>query len=145
MMVTLLLDAKGLNATHWGLAFDHAIKLQNSLPIISQNILSPYEALYGVPSYVDHLRVFGCGCMYHLKKKDRGKLEFKADPAIYAGALSRSLAKLLDIKTNKVIIRRFDDIIFNKESFPETTNTKNQLTQPTEDGIPRYHVHTPCH
>ncbi|RKO89380.1 hypothetical protein BDK51DRAFT_10869, partial [Blyttiomyces helicus] len=56
-----MLSACDLPESFWGDAVLYAVHVLNLCPTTA---LSPartsYEALYGVPPYVNHLRLFGC-------------------------------------------------------------------------------------
>jgi hypothetical protein len=118
MARTLLQQCGNLSSDYWTYAMKHANDIKNRLPIIARGILSPFESLYGTSPFINHFRVFGSGCLYHLERSDRKKLNAKAAPAIYIGAVSRSIVKLLDTHSGKLLYRRIRDVVFNESAFP---------------------------
>lgn len=119
-----LLQHCNINNKYWDIAMKHANDIKNCLPVISKGILSPFEAFHGIVPFVEQFKVFGCRALYHLEKSDRRKLEAKSAEAIYVGSQSRSLVKLWDIRTRKLIIRAVKDVVFFENEFPALpTNT----------------------
>ena len=51
----------GLPDSWWEFAILHAVHIYNRTPLKRLNWRTPYEALYGEPPVINHLRVFGCG------------------------------------------------------------------------------------
>ena len=78
---------------------------------------APFEVLYKAkPTYL-HLRSFGCLCYAAPLKRNRGKLQPRANPCIFIGyPFNQKGCKLFDLKAKKVIVSR--DVIFHGTIFP---------------------------
>ena len=69
-----LLDAK-LPASLWAEALNNAVYLTNRSLTKALNGKTPYEALYGHPPELGHIRVFGCDAyVLDEKAKSKGKM-----------------------------------------------------------------------
>ena len=54
---------------YWTYAIQHAL-----FPTTTEfGYMSPYQAKYGVPPEVDHIKIWGCVCYAHIPKEQRGK------------------------------------------------------------------------
>jgi len=78
---------------------------------------APFEVLYKAkPTYL-HLRSFRCLCYATTLKRNRDKLQPRANSCIFIGyPFNQKTYKLFDLKAKKVIVSR--DVIFHETIFP---------------------------
>ena len=90
----------------------------NKMPFIPCNNMTPHEKLHGVqPSYNNMMRVFGCLCFKSTLKRDRHKLNEKANPCVFIGYSQHKKGyKVYNLKTKSVLVSR--DVTFHEKCFP---------------------------
>jgi hypothetical protein len=117
-MANALLFQSGLPSNCWGLARDAATYIRNRCPCTSNpNGVTPYEMIKGSKPRVDHLRVFGAECFYHIPKQLRqGKLAPKAEPGTFAGYDEIHRAYRIIPHSNRNVIIFSRDVIFDEKS-----------------------------
>ncbi|RVW47902.1 Retrovirus-related Pol polyprotein from transposon TNT 1-94 [Vitis vinifera] len=75
------------------------------LPTKSLKNKTPYEAWYIVKSSVNHLKIFGSTCYYHVPEPKRSKLDNKAQKGILIGyGTSTKGYRIFYLQTNKVVL-----------------------------------------
>jgi hypothetical protein len=80
-----LMVHSGLPDRFWNWALLHFVSVWNRSHICERTGMTPYEALYGRRSSIQHLAVLGCDAYYHVPKKDRTSIKPKMEPCIYLG------------------------------------------------------------
>ena len=87
------------------------------MPTVVLNNISPFEALYKVKPYCEHLKIFGCLFYASTLKRQRDKLQPRGHPCIFIGyPYDQKAYKLLDLKTKRVFTSR--DVYFHENIFP---------------------------
>ena len=101
--------------------------------------MTPYERWYNRKPTFAHFRVFGCNSWYHIPKKLRRKLDFKAQRAIFVGYQNNKKAyKLWNPDLRRVVSSR--NVVFAEDEFtfgrsnsnPSTRSSKQLQEPPTE-------------
>ncbi len=122
-MTRALLFISGLKPDeYWEHALEHSVGTQNRTALPGR--CTPYELTFGKRPNVNNLRIFGCEALAYIEKEKRTKLDMKAEKTTYLGMSpthSDDTAKLLSLKTRKVIFRR--NVYYNERSFPERKRT----------------------
>jgi hypothetical protein len=81
--------------------------LLNRLPTKALEDKTPYEGWNGVKPAVDHLRIFGSICYYHIAEPKRSKLDNKAQKGVLVGyGITTKGYRILCLQTEKVILSR---------------------------------------
>ena len=102
---------------YWGEASLTVVYLINRMPTAISQDQSPFQVLHNVSPSYEHLKTFGCLCFASTLKRQRDKLQPRANPCIFLGyPYGQKAYKLLDLKTNKVFTSR--DVIFHENIFP---------------------------
>jgi len=87
------------------------------MPSSILNNKSPFEVFYKISPTYDHLRSFGYLCYAATLKRNRDKLQSRANSCIFIGyPFSQKGYKLFDLKSKKVIISK--DVVFHETIFP---------------------------
>lgn len=85
----------------------HSVYLLNRLPTKALEDKTPYEGWNGVKPAVDHLRIFGSICYYHIAEPKRSKLDNKAQKGVLVGyGITTKGYRILCLQTEKVILSR---------------------------------------
>ena len=72
---------------------------------------TPFEAYYGAPPELSHLRIFGCRCYAHLEKEHRQKLDSHCIECVFMGYYSTErLFAVFDVSKHVMLKKR--DVIF---------------------------------
>eukprot|EP00952_Eustigmatos_sp_NYUAD-ZCMA_P008055 33800-Eustigmatos_ZCMA.PRE.1 len=113
-----MLTETELGKTFWADAMNTAVYLTNRLPTSALEGRTPYEALFGKPAKVDHLRVFGCKVWAHVYDRDRKKLDAKAWRGILVGyhESNRTCYRVYDPMCGRV--KHSVHVTFDEEVFP---------------------------
>ena len=82
-MTRALLFQNNVPKKYWSDAILCATHLINRLPSVVLKNKSPLEVLYQQKTNLDHLRVFGCVCFVHIKRKD--KFDYMSTKTIFLG------------------------------------------------------------
>ena len=91
----------------WAKAVNTSVYLLNRLPTKSLKNKTPYEAWYGVKPSVNHLKIFGSMCYYHVPEPKRSKLDNRAQKGILIGyETSTKGYKIFCLQTNEVVLTR---------------------------------------
>ena len=91
----------------WAEVVDTFVYLLNRLPTKSLKNKTPYEAWYDVKPSINHLKIFGSICYYHVPKPKRSKLDSKAQKGILIGyGTSTKGYRILCLQTTKVVLSR---------------------------------------
>ncbi|TPX48626.1 DNA-directed DNA polymerase [Chytriomyces confervae] len=131
MMHVFMFDCKA-PLGYWGYAMTHAADIINVLPVLSANINSPEESISGIRPRVSHFQPFGSAVYYHLEKMDRtSPAAPRRNEAIYLGADSPSIVKLLDIQSGRVIRHRFKDCDFRHNLYPSWPSLPSPILNAT--------------
>lgn len=69
----------------WGDCVLCAAHTINKMPLIPLNNITQYEKLYGIKPSYDMLKVFCCLCFVSTLKRDRNKLDERANPCVFIG------------------------------------------------------------
>ena len=89
----------------------------NKMPLIPLNNMTPHEKLYGVKPSHDMLKVFGCLCFVSTLKRDRTKLDERADPCAFIGYSQQQKGYgVYNLKTKSVLVSR--DVEFHEKCLP---------------------------
>ena len=85
--IRIMLVASHIHDSFWSFAARHACLLHNLMPSTRlAGEISPYQALYGMPSNVSNIRVWGCSCWYYIPDHEReSKISPRALPAVHLG------------------------------------------------------------
>ena len=84
-MARCFLFEKKMPSNFWVEVVNTFVYLLNRLPTKSLKNKTPYEAWYIVKSSVNHLKIFGSTCYYHVPEPKRSKLDNKAQKGILIG------------------------------------------------------------
>ncbi len=86
MVMCMLKDAQ-LGKEFWAEGASTASYIVNRIPTraLSADSKTPYQAWYGHPPALQHIRVFGCIAYSHIPKKKRRKLDSKTQKCIFLG------------------------------------------------------------
>lgn len=85
--------------------FGATVYTKNRLPrIIEKGIKSPYELLYGYPSPIHKLRIFGCTAFVRVAHRAPDKSETRAEKGIFLGYDDESRAYRVWIPTRQTTI-----------------------------------------
>lgn len=126
VMRALMYESK-LPLSFWGDVVQCAAFLINKMHISILLNMSLYEILFDKPPKYDMLKPFGCLYYASTLKRERMKLDPKANPCIFIGyAKSQKGFKLYDLKTKIMFVSR--DVRFPEKLFPYFI--KNQGTHP---------------
>ena len=102
-----MIDDSGLTKTFWAEAARTAVYLLNRVPTVALEGVTPQEAWSNRKPSIAHLRVFGCKASMHIPKKNRNKLNMKAEKLIFIGYNEEALGyRLWDPKAKKVYTSR---------------------------------------
>jgi hypothetical protein len=134
-----------LGPEYWEFSVGMALSLMRIRPSSTQSDRkTPFEAWFNRKPKISHLRTFGCDAWYHVPKKLRNKLQFKARRGIFIGyATNQSAYKIWDHVDRKVVFSR--TVIFNEDSFTfsrllqhaDSTNlTEFEQSSITQEGVP---------
>ena len=103
----LLFEKKKMLSNFWAKAVNTSVYLLNRLPTKSLKNKTPYEAWYGVKPFVNHLKIFGSICYYHVPEPKRSKLDSRAQKGILIGyGTSTKGYRIFCLQTNKVVLIR---------------------------------------
>ena len=117
-------DSPHINKTLWAELLKTACYLKNRLPTSSNtNFLSPYEVLYKIRPSIDHLRIIGSKCFYHMTGKIIGKLDERSNEGFLVGYESQNIFRVFDPKTQKVL--RCRDVIIYENAKAENMQSQN--------------------
>lgn len=95
------------------------------MPLIPLENSTPYERLYGTKPSYELLKVFRCLCFASTLKRDRTKLDARADPCIFIGYSQQQKGyRLYNLKTKTTFISR--DVCFHERCFPYRFSNSNQ-------------------
>ena len=70
---------------YWGEALLTAVYLINRMPTAILQDQSPFQVLHNVSPSYEHLKTFGCLCFASTLKRQRDKLQPRANPCIFLG------------------------------------------------------------
>ncbi|WKA10494.1 hypothetical protein VitviT2T_028060 [Vitis vinifera] len=106
-MARCLLFEKKMPSNFWAEAVNTFAYLLNRLPTKSLKNKTPHEAWYGVKPFVNHLKIFGSICYYHVPKPKRSKLDGRAQKGILIGyGTSTKGYRIFCLQINKVVLTR---------------------------------------
>ena len=106
-MARCLLFEKKMPSNFWAEAVNTSVYLLNRLPTKSLKNKTPYEEWYGVKPFVNHLKIFGSICYYHVPEPKRSKLDSRAQKGILIGyGTSTKGYRIFCLQTNKVVLNR---------------------------------------
>ncbi|TPX30028.1 DNA-directed DNA polymerase [Synchytrium microbalum] len=114
-----ILVASNLGTDAWALAYLHANALLEVWPHTALHYLTPHETFFGEKPSLLHFRPFGCEVYVLVPPELRTKLDDRSKRSIYIGFISRSVVKVIDIHTNRLIAARFQHCTFNEDVFPK--------------------------
>ena len=104
-----LLFQTNVPKSFWSDAILSATHLINRLPSVKLKNKSPLEIIYQQKPNINHLKIFGCVCFVHIKKKD--KLDHTSTKTIFLGYSSTKKGyKCYDPTNKKLYFSR--DVIF---------------------------------
>lgn len=84
--VTRALQFQSKLPTHfWTDSIQHVAHLINRMPLKILNNKTPFEVLYKKSPCYDMLKCFSCLCYASTTKRDRSKLDSRAEPCVYIG------------------------------------------------------------
>ena len=118
----------------WAEALLSAVYLYNRTPNSSINYITPYEAKYKAKPNIANIRIWGSLCYRKEPKEFLHKLDTRSKQYYLVGYTSNNLYRLLDIKTNKVILTRDVRIL---EGIYYKSNIKEDLEIESEAPITR--------
>ena len=112
-----MLSHSNLPNRFWAEAVSTAAYLRNrTTTSANEEQLTPYEKWHGHKPDISNLKVFGCAAYSHVSNAQRRKLDKKARRMCFVGYSKNPKGyRLIDINTDKVIIRR--DVVFNESDF----------------------------
>lgn len=96
----------------WAEAVSTVVCILNRSPTKRLGEMTPEEACSRRKPNVNHMRIFGCLCYRHVPKRNRRKLDTRAQPMIMIGYHITSAYILLDPIQKKVIIS--NDVVFDE-------------------------------
>ncbi|KAL3699496.1 hypothetical protein R1sor_017518 [Riccia sorocarpa] len=100
-------------------AISTAAYVQNRLPIVLVDKVTPEELWTGKKPDVKHLRVFGCQAFAHVPKKFRKKFDAKSISGRFVGYDADHKSYKIYLPTNQEIcICPYQDVMFNEDKFP---------------------------
>jgi transposase InsO family protein len=112
-----------LPGTLWAEAVNTANYLHARTPTSANSGISPFEKLYGRKPEVSHLRRFGCTAYRLIPTSQRaGKFTARAEPLILVGYVSKTIWRLWNPSTNRIILA--SNVTFD-ESNIYTPNNEN--------------------
>ena len=77
-------------------------------PIKELKDKTPVEACSGIKPSVSHSKIFGCICYAHVPDEKRTKLDEKSQKCVFLGYSDVTKGyRLLDVKTNKLVVSRY--------------------------------------
>lgn len=110
---------------YWGDCVLAAAYTINIMPLVPLNNSTLHEKLYGTKPIYDLLKVFGCLCFTSTLKRDRNKLDARADPCIFIGYSQQQKGyRLYNLKTKTSLISR--DVYFHEKCFPYRLSNVDQ-------------------
>ncbi|KAE8887708.1 hypothetical protein PF005_g13004 [Phytophthora fragariae] len=85
-------EAAALPFCLWGEVLGYVIEVDNMSATKALNGITPFEKLYGQKPEVSDLHVCGCVVFHHIpKKKQKSKLNLRADPGLFLGYAKSSI------------------------------------------------------
>lgn len=100
----------------WAEAVNTSVYVLNRVFTTAVEGKTPIEAWTGFKPSVNHFKVFGCICYYHIHGSRRSKLDEKASLGIFVGYASESKGyRIYSLAENKIILNR--DVIFDENSY----------------------------
>lgn len=134
-MVRAMLLECNLEKEFWAEALNAAIHIANRLPVADR--LSPYEAVFGKPPRLSHLRVFGCKAFVQTPRATTKKLDPRAWIGIHVGYddFNWRCYRIFDPATAAVrsaVHVTFDETCFPK---PETLMDNDEFVDVEPDHI----------
>jgi hypothetical protein len=122
-----MLSGARLGQEFWAEAVSTACYLVNRSPSSALDDTTPHEVWSGKKPSLQHLRVFGCDAYVHVPKKNRSKLDNKAEKCIFIGYKDGVKGyKLWNPETKKIVYSR--DVVFR-----EVKDVTKQEFSPTQD------------
>lgn len=120
----MLFDAD-FELKYWAEAVNNANYIQNRMLSAAVDV-TPFELWSGKPPNLSHIRMFGCVAYAHINKQKRQKLDDVAEKYNLVGYCEHSKAyRLLDMKTNKIVISR--DVKFLEQNEFSAGTEKKEL------------------
>ena len=133
MVMCMLKDAQ-LGKEFWAEGASTASYIVNRIPTraLSADSKTPYQAWYGHPPALQHIRVFGCIAYSHIPKKKRRKLDSKTQKCIFLG-YARTTTKIWRL-WDPVNRRAFESasVVFDESTLLPTL--PNSLCEDIMDG-----------
>ena len=116
-MVRAMLLQSGLEKEFWAEAMNAAVHIANRLPVADR--VSPYEAVFGKPPRLSHLRVFGCKAFVQTPKATTKKLDPRAWIGIHVGYddFNWRCYRIFDATT--ATVRSAVHVTFDETCFPK--------------------------
>ena len=114
-----------INFTFWAKAVQYLVYTQNRTGIRFLSDYTPFEAYFGVPPFVAHLRPFGCPTFVHIPAHLRRKLDPKAQHGIFVGYFDESKVFRIWIPDkSRVVTSR--DVTFDEEKIVQYNVPESQ-------------------
>lgn len=115
-MARSIIFEKKLPKTFWAEAVATSVYLLNRLATKAVSDKTPIEAWSGNKPSVQHLKIFGCICYYHVPEVKRSKLDEKARKGVFVGYATESKGyRIFDLHDSKIAISR--DVTFDEEAY----------------------------
>mmetsp|Transcript_30898 Transcript_30898/g.91898 ORF Transcript_30898/g.91898 Transcript_30898/m.91898 type:complete len:313 (+) Transcript_30898:555-1493(+) len=124
--VRAMLLGSGAQPELWGEAVVAAAHVLNLSPSARRHGTTPHGGLFGTPTNVAHLRVWGCPCYVMVPCHKRGKLSARTTPGRFVGYDSTAAFRVL-LQDGRIQVSR--DV-----TFPETSRFEPALYFP---GVPQ--------